>query len=137
VTLDASSIDSVWRQTLERLAGLVADSAAAVNKLSLDAQGRLVASFPESHKFSRDTCQRPANLSRIESALAEVCGGRVPLVLATHADPQAAAAAPTPARPTHKQQQAEVAATPFVQKAMELFDGDPGKLRIAASGGDQ
>jgi DNA polymerase-3 subunit gamma/tau len=135
VALDEDSVESIWSNTLNRLAGLVADSAAAANKLSVDAQGRLVASFPESHKFSRDTCQRPTNLSRIESALAEVCGGRVPLVLATHADPQAARAA-APVRTTHKQQQAEIAATPFVQKAMELFDGDPSKLRLATPGGE-
>jgi DNA polymerase-3 subunit gamma/tau len=135
VALDEDSVESVWSNTLNRLAGLVADSAAAANKLSVDGQGRLVASFPESHKFSRDTCQRPTNLNRIESALAEVCGGRVPLVLATHADPQSAQAA-APVRPTHKQQQAEVAAAPFVQKAMELFDGDPSRLRLATPGGE-
>ena len=91
IALDEHSAEPIWKRTLDRLTGLVADSAAAANKLSVDAQGRLVASFPESRKFSRDSCLRPANLSRIEAALAEVCGGRVGLVLTTHDDPADAA----------------------------------------------
>jgi len=31
---------------------------------------------------------------------------------------------------SRRQQQAEVAAEPFVRKAMELFDGDPSRLRF-------
>ena len=132
VALDGDNVEPIWKRTLERLSGLVADSAAAANRLSVDGQGRLVASFPESHKFSRDTCQRPTNLNRIESALEEVCGGRVALVLATHHDPAAADAAAPPTKPNPKQQHAEIAAEPFVQRAMELFDGDPGRMRIVS-----
>ena len=130
--LDDDSIEPIWKLTLDRLTGLVADSAAAVSKLSVDGQGRLVASFPEQQKFSRDLCLRPANLTRLEAALAEVCGARVPLVLTTHHEPAAADAAAAPVRPTPKQQQAEVAADPFVQRAMELFDGDPARMRLVS-----
>jgi DNA polymerase-3 subunit gamma/tau len=129
IALDAESVEPVWKRTLDRLTGLVADSAAAASKLSVDATGRLVASFPASRKFSRDSCLRPANLSRIESALAEVCGRSVGLVLTTHDDP--ADAAPPLPKPTLREMQASVAAQPFVQRAMELFDADASKLRFA------
>jgi DNA polymerase-3 subunit gamma/tau len=136
VTLDEQSIEPVWKQALDRLAGVAADCAAAASKLSVDGQGRLVASFPESHKFSRDTCLRPANLSRIEAALAEACGGHVGLVLTTHHDPDEAAAVAVSKRPTAKQQQADAAAEPFVQRAVELFDADSSRLRYVAPSGE-
>ncbi|HYO26499.1 MAG TPA: hypothetical protein VEQ85_16280, partial [Lacipirellulaceae bacterium] len=75
-----------------------------------------------------DSCLRQPALGKIETALAEVCGGRVPLVLATHEDPEGGA--PAAARPTLKQQQSETAAQPFVKRALELFDGDGSRLRI-------
>ncbi len=122
------SVEPIWKRTLDRLTGLVADSAAAASKLSVDAQGRLVASFPTSRKFSRDSCLRPANLSRIESALAEVCGEPVALVLTTHDDPGGAAAPPP--KPSSRELLAAVTAQPFVQRAIELFDADPARLRF-------
>jgi hypothetical protein len=132
--LDGESAESVWRQALEKLTGIAADCAACATKLSVDNLGRLVASFPESQKFSRDTCLRPSNLSRIESALSEVCGGRVGLVLTTHHEPADAANAlsTTTPRKSVKQQQVDVAAEPFVQRAVELFDGDSSRLRYLA-----
>jgi hypothetical protein len=130
IALDDQSVEPVWKRTLERLTGLVADSAAAASKLSVDATGRLVASFPTSRKFSRDSCLRPANLARIESALADVCGRPVGLVLTTHDDPADASPAPPP-KPTLRELQTTVAAQPFVQRAIELFDADPAKLRFA------
>jgi DNA polymerase-3 subunit gamma/tau len=136
--LDGESAEAVWRQALEKLTGIAADCAACATKLSVDNLGRLVASFPESQKFSRDTCLRPSNLSRIESAISEVCGGRVGLVLATHHEPADAANAPSTATPRKSvmQQQVDVAAEPFVQRAVELFDGDSSRLRYVAPNND-
>jgi hypothetical protein len=76
--------------------------------------------------------RQPA-LSKIETALSEVCGGRVGLVLTTHDDP--ADAMDSPPRPTLKQQQAETASQPFVQRAIELFDVDPGRIRVVGADG--
>ncbi|MCC6494474.1 MAG: DNA polymerase III subunit gamma/tau [Pirellulales bacterium] len=136
VELQPAAAEEVWRAALERLAGITADCAAAATRISIDAQGRLVASFPECHKFSRDACLRPTNLSRLEAALAEVAGGRVPLVLTTHHDPNESAAAATPQRTSAKQQQADAAAEPFVQRAVELFDADASRMRFVAPPSD-
>ena len=74
----------------------------------------------------------------IEAALAEVLGGRVGLVLSTHHDPAEAAAPAAPKqRPHPKQQQADAAADPFVQKAAELFDGDTSRIRYIAPNAEQ
>jgi DNA polymerase-3 subunit gamma/tau len=129
VALDAQSVEPIWKRTLDRLTGLVAESAAAASRLSVDGQGRLVASFPTSRKFLRDTCLRQPALGRIESALAEVCGGRVSLVLTTHEEAPGETTT-APVRPSAKQQLVETANQPFVKRAMELFEGDPSRMRV-------
>jgi DNA polymerase-3 subunit gamma/tau len=129
IALDAQSVEPIWKRTLDRLTGLVADSAAAASRLSVDSQGRLVASFPTSRKFLRDSCLRQPALGRIESALAEVCGGRVGLVLTTHEEAPGEEAT-APARPSAKQQLMEASNQPFVKRAMELFEGDPSRIRV-------
>ena len=134
IALDAQSVEPIWKSALDRLTGLVADSAAAASRLSVDSQGRLVASFPTSRKFLRDSCLRQPALGRIESALAEVCGGRVGLVLTMHEEAPGEAAA-APVRPSAKQQLVEASNQPFVKRAMELFEGDSGRMRVLPPAG--
>jgi DNA polymerase-3 subunit gamma/tau len=135
VKLDEHSAAETWQRLREALNGAVAELDMAT-KVSADGQGRLVVSFPESQKFNRDRCQRPVNLSRIEAALCEVLGGRTGLILTTHDDPAGAPAAQAAQRPSPKKQQADAAAEPFVQRAVELFDADPGRLRYIAPAGE-
>jgi hypothetical protein len=60
------------------------------------------------------------------------------LVLTTHADPAGAASAqPLKPRPNPKQQQADAAADPFVQKAVELFDADAARLKFIAPSAEE
>jgi len=124
--LSAENVEEIWKRSLDSLTGLVADHAAAADEVSVDDSGRLVVSFGE--VFHRDYCEKPANRGRLEAALEEICGARVLLVLQTQTRVDAAAAPAVP-RPSRRQQQLEIASQPFVQKAMELFDGDPARLR--------
>ncbi|HMO85210.1 MAG TPA: hypothetical protein PKC18_09855, partial [Lacipirellulaceae bacterium] len=123
VSLRADTAEDVWRQTRDRLVGLVAESAAAATRTSVDRGGRLVASFPNA--FYRDICQR--NLPRLLAALEMVCGAKVGLELTTH-EPSPDEAAPAQSSPA--KQQAELATHPFVERAIELFDGDPSRVRV-------
>jgi DNA polymerase-3 subunit gamma/tau len=128
IALDEQSAEPIWKQTLDRLTGSLVDSAAAAS-VSVDGTGKLVASFP--NDFFRNECQR--NLARIQTALAAICGRQVGLVLTTSKDPAAASVAGP--RQTFKQQQAEATAHPFVQRAMELFDVEPSRVRVVPSEG--
>jgi hypothetical protein len=128
IALDEQSLEEIWKQALDRLMGMVVDHAGAASRLALDAQGRLVASFPKSLKFHRD-CLGPPAIAKIEAALAAVCGRPVTVALAIHDDPADALEAAA-ARPSPKQQQAEVLGQPFVRRAMELFDVDPSRARL-------
>jgi len=124
--LTLENVEQVWKQVQESLSGMIADHAAEADEVSVDNTGRLVLSFSKS--FHRDICEKPNNRSRLEAALQSVCGQTLPIVFSTHTRTDAAQPGVTP-RQSRRQQQAEVAAQPFVSKAMELFDGDPNRLR--------
>ncbi len=124
--LSAEHAEEIWKRALDSLSAIVADHAAEADEVSVDDGGRLVVSFTEG--FHRDFCERAGNRSRLESALQSVCGVQVPLVLQSHKRTDSAEKQPPPRR-SRRQQQQEIATQPFVQKAMELFDGDPARLR--------
>ncbi|NOY42565.1 MAG: DNA polymerase III subunit gamma/tau [Planctomycetes bacterium] len=124
--LSTSSVEEVWKQVVKSLTGMIADHAAEAEKVSVDSAGRLVLSFSQS--FHRDICEKPNNRSRLEAALRTTCGQTAPIVFNTHTRTDAAQPRIT-SRQARRQQQAEVAAQPFVRKAMELFAGDPDRLR--------
>ncbi|QEG34403.1 DNA polymerase III subunit gamma/tau [Bythopirellula goksoeyrii] len=121
----AENVEQIWKQALDSLTGMVADQASHVDEVTADADGRMVITFTES--FYRDWCERPANRARLDAALTEVCGRKVPLVLqATKRDPASSTSAPPPSR---RQKQMELVSQPFVKKAIDLFDGDTQRLK--------
>jgi len=125
-SLSPESVEEIWKQVLNSLSGMVMDHAAEANEISVDAAGQITVSFRES--FHCEICQRPANRTRLEQALESVCGTKVGIVLRTLKQTKTLAKPATRA-PSKRQQQAEIVTQPFVKKAMELFDGDPGRLR--------
>ncbi len=128
VALTLDNVEQVWKQALGFLAAdsLVSDFAEQISEVSVDELGRLVLVFP--NDLSRTQCEKPAKRAHFESALESVTGGRVPMVFQSRKriDALTVAAAPASSR---RQQQADVATQPFVKKALELFDGDPHRIR--------
>ena len=124
--LSADNLEEAWKQALQSLSGMLVDHAALADELALTDDRKLVVSFPSQAYV--DFCERAANRTRLETALQQVCGEPVRLVLQVAVRAAAAEQRAAPRR-SRRQQQAEAAAQPFVQKAMELFDGDPSRLR--------
>jgi DNA polymerase-3 subunit gamma/tau len=128
VKLTTDNAQEVWQQALGLLSAdsMISDFADEVSEVNVDDMGRLVLVF--STDFARNQCEKPAKREHFEAALANVTGGHVPLVFQARkrVDAPAAVAPPAAAR---RQQQADVAAQPFVKKALELFDGDPHRIR--------
>jgi DNA polymerase III subunit gamma/tau len=128
IGVSPENVQQIWQQALGLLStdSLISDFAEQVSEVNVDELGRLVLVFP--NDFVRSQCEKPAKRDLFEAALANVTGGRVPLVFQSRkrVDAPAAAAAPVASR---RQQQADVAAQPFVKKALELFDGDPHRIR--------
>ncbi|MEM8944789.1 MAG: DNA polymerase III subunit gamma/tau [Planctomycetota bacterium] len=124
--LSTENAEQIWKQVIDALNGMVMDHAAEADEIAIDATGRLQVSFGET--FHRDFCEKPVNRARIDEALQTICGRQVSFVLGVRkrADAEQEPIVPAPSR---RQQQADVAAQPFVQRAMQLFDGDPSRLR--------
>jgi DNA polymerase-3 subunit gamma/tau len=128
IVLTEQNAQEVWQQALGLLSAdsMISDFADEVSEVSVDELGRLVLVF--SNEFARNQCEKPAKREHFEAALTNVTGGRVGLVFQARkrAKAPAAVAAPTA---TRRQQQADMAAQPFVKKALELFDVDPHRIR--------
>lgn len=127
--LTAENVQEVWQQALGLLAtdSLVSDIAAQeVSEVKVDDRGRLV--LVCSNDFVRSQCEKPSNRSHFEAALAEVTGGQVGLVFEARKRDNQPVAVVAPAV-SRRQQQADVAAQPFVKKALELFESDPHSIR--------
>jgi len=121
--------EEIWRQVVELATGLVGDNAALADQVSCDDDGTLVASFPERYSSCREFCERPTNRTRLDKALEQVVDAPVMLKLQTHDDSQNEPHAVSP-KPSRRQQQVDVVNEPFVQRALELFDGDPSRIRF-------
>ena len=126
--LTEATAKQCWEQAVSSLSGLVAGYAAAANKISVDSSGRLVASFPNSQSICKDGCERPANLAKLESAIAAVAGRRIVILFEMHDDPKNGQERASAIK-SRRQQMADASSRPIVQKAIELFDADPGNLR--------
>jgi DNA polymerase III subunit gamma/tau len=128
VSLTTDNAQQVWQQALGLLSAdsMTSDFAGEVSEVSVDEMGRLVLVF--SSDFARNQCEKPARREHFEAALASVTGGQVGLVFQARKRVDAPATVVAPAV-TRRQQQADVAAQPFVKKALELFDSDPHRIR--------
>jgi hypothetical protein len=128
LAISADNVEQIWKEALGHLAedSLIADFATEVSDVAVDAAGRMVLTFP--NDLLRAQCEKPAKRSHFEAALAKVTGVPVPLLFQTRRRVDAPAVAAS-AAPSRRQQQADVAAQPFVKKALELFDGDPHRIR--------
>ena len=89
--------------------------------------GRLAIHFPQQYSTCRDICDRPTNRERLEKALAEVVGKPIAIELKIHTKRPDSAISKNPSQ-TKRQQQVEITSEPFVQRALELFDGDQARI---------
>ncbi len=123
-----ANASKLWQQALEQVSGLARDHAAMADDVTLEEDGQLVVRFPQQFGACRDFCDRPTNRTRLENALAQVAGTPVVLKLKTHTQTTDSTSTPASSQ-TPRQRQVEATQEPFVQKALELFDGDPGRMR--------
>jgi DNA polymerase III subunit gamma/tau len=135
VRITSDNVAQVWQEALSYLSadGLVSDFAEQIHEVSIDEQGRLVLVFP--NDLARAQCEKPSKREHFESALAKSTGGKVSLVFQSRKRIEAAASPPPAPAASRRQQQADVAAQPFVKKALELFEGDPHRIRYIPPAG--
>jgi len=116
-----------WHAALERLTGMVVEHARKFHRAQWAGPGRLVIGFEPRYAVAKSYCQRPEQTRRLEESLGEVVGRpvRVEFVAeeATVADQPAQRRAVSP-----HQQLLQVAKHPLIQRAGELFGGQPVRI---------
>jgi len=127
----------LWKATVERLGGLLADNASLYDDVAVSGDDQLVVRFRESYTSCK-ACERRSK--DIERVLEEVAGR--PIRLAFEMSPDAAAPAKdgtaAQARPTSVRQQLKDAAkNSFVRRAGELFDARPTEVSTTKSPRDE
>ena len=90
----------------------------------------LVVQFESGAAIAKDQCEQPETHQQLERVASRFCGADITLRFELADAPQAAPEnATNPSRPNRRQLHAEVAERPFVKKALNLFDVQPGQFR--------
>ncbi len=119
IELSPETVRDVWQQALGELGGLLADHAGFCESVAISAPNRLAATFPAHYNFHKDSCERPQNLARFETALAAIVGR--PVKVEFRLGPAGEAQA-EPRRPAvQRKNRDQTVEHPLVQRAVELF----------------
>jgi DNA polymerase III subunit gamma/tau len=121
VELSEATASAVWESAVGRLSDLLADHCSLGESPRLVAPQRLAVSFRAKYNSCKTFCERPEQMARIESALAEVTGQAVKVEFALLEEDKPA---DVPARRgvSERQRMAQRAEHPMVRRAIELFD---------------
>ncbi|MFZ5829389.1 MAG: hypothetical protein ACOY3P_04845, partial [Planctomycetota bacterium] len=128
-TLTEENATALWAESLARISGMIAEQARQFDRVSVAAPNRLVVSFKPNYALAKAACERPDQVARFESAMAQVAGHPV------HVEFRLADAEPSAARPVERmrsssphQRLLEVMRHPMVHRAAELLGAQP--LRV-------
>ena len=130
IPLSAENCSQIWEAALVRVGGLLATNAAMAIGISLVGDSRLQVAFRSRDNLCKEVCEKPDHLTALIGALEHCLGGPIRLEFVLRDDADSVAAPIGAKRVSRRQLQAAIAERPFVRRAMELFDADPGKLRI-------
>ena len=130
IALSPQNCTRIWEAALGRVGGLLAANAAMAVEASAVGNDRLQVAFRSRDALCKELCEKPDHLAALVDALRHCHGGPVRIEFALR-DDDADSAPPMAAKHvSRRQMQAELSERPFVRRAMELFDVEPGKLRF-------
>lgn len=124
--LEGRSGSEIWSQALQQIEDTTCDFASFASDVAISGPNKLVVFFEPSYSFKKEQCERAERRSRIESALAEVCGGHVVVEFRLTDKPTS----PPPkkkersSRGNRLQARRETERHPLVSEAMEIFDAE-------------
>lgn len=133
--LTPESCSRLWNEALDRAGGLLAANASLAVEVSPVSENRIQVTFRSRDALCKEMCEKPDNLKSLEQLLAESHGRQVNLMFALREDSEPASKPAVSPRASRRQLQAEISERPFVRRALELFDAEPGKLRITPAQG--
>ena len=123
--LTESSLDIFWTQVLDSLPDRMRTHLSRVDGLAISGPNCLELSFPASYVLSREWCERPETLARINEQASQVSGRSVEVTITSSAEQPTAAGKPV--KPTAvepvRRKTSDVNDDPFVQQALDIFGG--------------
>ncbi|MBA2116767.1 DNA polymerase III subunit gamma/tau [Bremerella alba] len=130
LVITEKNVLSVWRNIVEDLPGLTADFARKGHAVAISGPNRLVVDFFSTYNSAVEALRRPKSQEVLEKAFREMCGDTYAIDFRVLEDPNAARKADSHMTPERSAQEGRLKARllaeqePFVQKAMDLFDGE-------------
>ena len=124
LALTDETIGEVWRRLVTQVGGMLAGELGKGQPSSLAAPATLVVAFPEAYNKSRDFCQEPSRLARIEEVLARITGKawKLRFETARGATSESSMLAAEPEKPARqRQQRAEVEQEPLIKHAIDAL----------------
>ncbi|MCC7423162.1 MAG: DNA polymerase III subunit gamma/tau [Planctomycetaceae bacterium] len=131
--LRPGSEGNVWAQVKSQIQDLLKTHVQAVSSVAISGPNELDLIFPKSYHFSKQYCEQPAQLGRLERLLEDVVGTKVRIRLRVVDD---AAPPPEPKAATgvvNRRRIPDVIEDPFVQQVMTTFNATV--VRIENVGG--
>jgi hypothetical protein len=127
--LTAETLPEVWSRVLGQVGVLLSADLSRANLPAIFGPNTLAIRFPPAYTKSRDNCQAPGNVARVEEALKKVTGRvwtlRIESTPTTAADGDAAGVslpdAPPPVRPPRRNFREEAEKDPLVKRALEAM----------------
>ena len=120
----------LWDKVTAEVGGLAAGFSAMTHGIEVVGDVDLVVQFESSAAIAKDQCEQPETRRQLERVASRFCGSDVTLKFELAHAPQAAQKNPTnSSRANRRQLHAEAAEQPFVKKALNLFDVQPGQFR--------
>jgi DNA polymerase-3 subunit gamma/tau len=123
--LSAENATVVWRQVLDQMGDLIADSAAMADGIAISGPNRLVVSFPAKYTSCKTFCEHPDRTGRLEEALSQAVGQSIRLEFRVDNGTTTAVDEPPPRPASQRSRLAEKAQNPLVRRAEELFQATP------------
>jgi hypothetical protein len=127
--LTAETLTEAWSRVLGLVGVLLAADLSKANLPAIFGPNTLVIRFPEAYTKSRDSCQTPGNVARVEEALKKVTGRVWTLRIETtpttaavgDASGVAAPEAPLSVRPPRRNYREEAEKEPLVKRALDVM----------------
>jgi DNA polymerase-3 subunit gamma/tau len=133
-SLTDESARRFWFQAIGEFHDLLADHAAAAERITSAAPNRVIVGFPRKYTLPKTFCERPEQTTRLERALSALAGGTVKVEFVLLDEAHVSTRPTVPTGPTAQELSREKAQHPWVRQALEMYDArilrvEPGKDR--------
>ncbi len=132
VPLQSDSVDAFWAQLLVRIPDTLAKHLKNATQVAISGPNALEIVFPKSYLLSKQYCERPETLARLQAFAADLAGH--PVECQARFDETRAANVPSrPMQPGERRPGEVLAADPFVQQVLAVFGGSVVDVRPASA----